>query len=493
MKNVLLLIAAVAICGVSIAQNSQRQRLEKHLYTLAADSLRGRAAGTDDGRRAAEYIRRQWRQMGMIPLWNNNYDDPFVKAQPMSAGNSFCNLIGLIEGSDPVLKNEYIVIGAHYDHVGVKGDKIYNGADDNASGSSCVLEVARQLINKKSELKRSVIICAFDAEEIGLFGSSQMVAQLKAHNMLDKVKLMLSVDMVGWYNANGYLVMEGSKTVADANELLSPDKLGSDLKVKLVPFEKSLFTATDTEPFAEAGIATIAVTTGLKSPYHKPEDDADLIDYNGLDRITDYIVALTIKASQRHNNLASGNLAKKHHQSDFEIGLAAGYNHCNLEYPDASFEGKPYLGFQSGIMLQYKISKNFKLHADILYSFSHCHLPFANDAYSPGFGMEQHSIMVPASLQLGIFKTGFGVHVGLGCYYARLLGGDFYGVRPASLPSFDINKNHFGLVWNIGIRVGGNWQLTGTYFGQFNKLFDTSNGLPNAKENIYAVSLGYYF
>ena len=287
MKNVLLLIAAVAICGVSIAQNSQRQRLEKHLYTLAADSLRGRAAGTDDGRRAAEYIRRQWRQMGMIPLWNNNYDDPFVKAQPMSAGNSFCNLIGLIEGSDPVLKNEYIVIGAHYDHVGVKGDKIYNGADDNASGSSCVLEVARQLINKKSELKRSVIICAFDAEEIGLFGSSQMVAQLKAHNMLDKVKLMLSVDMVGWYNANGHLVMEGSKTVADANELLSPDKLGSDLKVKLVPFEKSLFTATDTEPFAEAGIATIAVTTGLKSPYHKPEDDADLIDYNGLDRITD--------------------------------------------------------------------------------------------------------------------------------------------------------------------------------------------------------------
>ncbi|MCR5193137.1 MAG: M28 family peptidase [Bacteroidales bacterium] len=493
MKKIILLIAATIICGVSIAQDTQRQRLEKHLYTLASDSLRGRAAGTDDGRRAADYIRQQWQRMGMVPLWNNNYDDPFIKNQPMSSGSNFCNLVGVIEGNDPVLKKEYIVIGAHYDHVGVKGDKIYNGADDNASGSSCVLEVARQLIKKKKELKRSVIICAFDAEEIGLYGSTQMVSQLKAHNMLDKVKLMLSVDMVGWYNANGYLEMEGSKTIADSKELLSPDKLGSDLKVKLVPFENSLFTATDTEPFAEAGIATLAVTTGLKSPYHKPEDDADLIDYDGLNRITDYIVALTIKTSQHDGNIASGNLAKKHHQSKFEIGVSAGYNHCNLEYPDATFDGKPYLGFQSGIMLQYKISKNFNLHADVLYNYTHCHLPFANDAYSQGFGMEQHSIMIPTTLQLGIFKTGFGIHIGLGCYYARVLGGDFYGGGANTLPVYDINKNQFGLVWNIGIRIGGHWQLNGTNCIQFNKTFNTTNGLPEANENIYSVSLGYYF
>ena len=100
-------------------------------------------------------------------MWGDSYSCPFnlssggAEQYMAKPGSMFNNLVAVIEGSDPVLKNEYIVVGAHYDHVGVMGGQIYNGADDNASGSSCVLEMARQLLAHQKELKRSVIICAY--------------------------------------------------------------------------------------------------------------------------------------------------------------------------------------------------------------------------------------------------------------------------------------------------------------------------------------------
>ena len=84
-------------------------------------------------------------------------------------------MVGVIEGSDPELKNEYIVLGAHYDHLGVRNGKVYNGADDNASGSAALIEVARELFSKRDSLRRSVIIAAFDAEELGLWGVQSLV------------------------------------------------------------------------------------------------------------------------------------------------------------------------------------------------------------------------------------------------------------------------------------------------------------------------------
>ncbi len=404
MKRIAIIFAAVLLCGVAYGQESQRQRLEKHLYTLASDSLRGREAGTDDGRKAADYILGQWREMGLVPLWGDNYMVPFHHV----AGN-FNNLVAVIEGSDPVLKDEYIVVGAHYDHVGVKGGKIYNGADDNASGSSCLLEIARQLQMRKGELKRSVVICAFDAEEKGLFGSKEIVNVMGREQMIDKVQLMLSVDMVGWYKANGVLVLEGTGTVRDHNYILKPDRLGVDIKVRFKPFETSLFTATDTGPFAEAGIPTLAVTTGLKSPYHKPEDDADLIDYEGLDLITDYIVATTIAASQHVGKLASGRLAAKHSMRHFEVGLVGGFNTSHLIFPEATFIGKTMYGGNGGLTMQYNFNEHITLRSGALYNYSHCPLPASDDAFGQGYTLEQHSVMVPLILQLGIREDGVGL------------------------------------------------------------------------------------
>ena len=488
MKKLAIFFVVAMICGIVHGQESQRQRLEQHLFTLASDSLRGREAGTDDGRRAADYIMRQWQQMGLKPLWGDSYQWPFK--HPVG---DFTNLVAVIEGNDPVLKDEYIVIGAHYDHIGVKNGVVHNGADDNASGSSCVIEVARQLLAHQKDLKRSVIICAFDAEEKGLYGSTNFVSR---HNdIIGKVKLMMSVDMVGWYKANGTLVLEGTSTINDRNELLSPDALGIDIKVSFKPFENSLFTATDTEPFAKAGIPTLAVTTGLKSPYHKPQDDAELIDYEGLDLITDYIVAVTITASQRDGKLASGRLSPKHHTKRFEAGVAAGFNTSHLSFPEATFTGKPYYGMQGAMTLQWNLSDIVGIRTGVHYDYSHSPLPSGNDAFGKGYAIEQHSILIPLSLQLNIRSSGLDVHFGAGLYYGYAFSGDFYGNVPSTTDSYKLScdPNQLGWLFNFGMRLGGHWQLDGTWYNQLNDLFDTAASMPKAHKRTYAVTLGYWF
>ena len=139
---------------------TQQQRLEKHVYYLASDSLQGRQAGSDDSRKAAAYIENEYRQMGLKPF-GSSYRHYFVRRVAAREGSAipinpdsvdyyeqhnrpvYCNLVGVIEGSDPALKNEFVVIGGHYDHLGVKNGEVYNGADDNASGTAAVTEVAR--------------------------------------------------------------------------------------------------------------------------------------------------------------------------------------------------------------------------------------------------------------------------------------------------------------------------------------------------------------
>lgn len=491
MKKLVIIIAAVLICGTAFGQVSQRQRLEQHLYTLASDSLRGREAGTIDGKKAADYIIGQWQQMGLKPMFDGNYRMPFEHPE----GN-FANLVAVIEGSDPVLRNEYIVVGAHYDHIGVRNGKIHNGADDNASGSTALLEMARQLLAQQSQLKRSVIIAAFDAEEKGLIGSTELVNVLKRKGMIDNVKLMMSVDMVGWYKANGELVLEGTGTVRDHNELLKPQNLGVDIKVRFKPFETSLFTATDTGPFAEAGIPTLAVTTGLKSPYHKPEDDADLIDYEGLDRVTDYLVAVTVAAAQHDGRLATGRLAAKHSTRHFEVGLTGGYNTSHLVFPDATFIGKAKFGGQAGLTMQYNFNNFITLRTSALYNYGHCPLPASDDAFGKGYTLEQHSVLVPLILQLGIRKDGVGMYFGFGGYYGYTFNGRFTGNVPANNApyGFSVDPNQMGWVFNFGMRLGGHWQLEGTWYNQeVLNLFDTASGMPKARPNTYAVTLGYYF
>ena len=478
----------------ALAQETQQQRLERHVYTLAADSLNGRQAGTADAVRAREYVARQWRDMGLKPLWGDSFEVSFK----IAGAQGFCNLVAFIEGNDPALKEEYIVIGGHYDHLGNKNGEVYNGADDNASGTACVTEVARQLLARQKELKRSVIVCAFDAEEMGLYGSDALVRRMENEGIIGKVKLMLSVDMVGWLKAGGALTLQGTGTLADAEELTNPQTLGSDIRIHRKGFENSIFTATDTEPFAKHGIATLAVTTGLKSPYHKPGDDPELIDYEGLDKVTDYLTAFVLHASQLPGDLASGKVAAKHRQSQkkFEVGLLAGTNTGHIFLPDAAIATKSLPGWTGGMMMQYNFNNTWALHAGVLYSYTRNRMPLAEDAFGTGYRLRQESIAVPLTVQAGVYAPGVSMFLRVGGYFNYLLYGGTYvdsGAEPATMPAFKApSPFRGGLTWGWGFRFGSVTFEVDSYY-QLGNLFDTSAALPQANGSNVTVTLGYFF
>ena len=458
-KKSVLFVAAMCLCGIIYAQSTtQRQRLEKHVYTLASDSLQGRKAGSPDAVRAANYLIREWKGMGLKPFFaeSKNYRMPFE----VYGDSGYYDLVAIIEGNDPKLKDEYIVIGGHYDHLGVRNGKVYNGADDNASGASC---------------------------------------RLSGMQMIGKVKLMMSVDMVGWLKAGGSLTLEGTGTLKNSQELTDPKLLGVDIPIRRKKFENSIFTATDTEPFAKKGVATLAVTTGIKSPYHKPEDDAELIDYEGLDKVTDYMAAFTLAAANREGELQSGKVAPKHLQKNvpFNVGLSVGYNSSWLRFPNAGFEGKSLIGGEAGLALQYNISTRLSVHADILYNYTRSIYPDPENAYENSYRLRQHAITAPVLLQLNLGDVSTAVYLNLGGYYGRNLSGTIHSTNKPmtdNAPTYKhVNADEWGIAWGFGLKLGYHWQLGFTALYQLNQLFDTGAGMQLSRDTRSSAKLTYYF
>lgn len=199
------------------------------------------------------------------------------------------NVIGFLEGSDPELKNEYIVVGGHYDHVGVgnygamnKTDigKIHNGADDNASGTAGVIEVAEAF--SKVRPKRSIIFIGFSAEENGIHGSRHYAYQ-NPLMPLDKTIGMINLDMIGrndkklvW--AGGIFYSNDLKKLAeDANTVTGFELL---YNVGLLTF------GSDQAPFIRKNIPSLFFFTGMHDEYHTPADDADKIDFEKVENVS---------------------------------------------------------------------------------------------------------------------------------------------------------------------------------------------------------------
>ena len=172
-KNGLLVLFISIFLSVN-AQSTLRERLKQHVFTLASDSLQGREAGTEFARMAADYVVAQFTEIGIELFFENSFLQQFGQNNAQNS-HSFQNVIGIIRGNDADLANEFIVVGAHYDHLCALNGNIYNDADDNASGVAMLIELARMLKEYQRKLKRSVILVAFDAEEIGLLGSTYFV------------------------------------------------------------------------------------------------------------------------------------------------------------------------------------------------------------------------------------------------------------------------------------------------------------------------------
>jgi aminopeptidase YwaD len=225
------------------------------------------------------------------------------------------NVIGILEGNDAALKNEAIVIGAHYDHLGkggqgslaVNSTEIHHGADDNASGTAALLELARQFAKEKKN-KRTIIFIAFGGEEEGLLGSKFYVNSPVFP--LEKTVAMINMDMVGRLNENKLTVggigtaNEWKDLVSNKNEIIPPvygdskkNNFATSSKETVYRFNLQLnedgFGPSDHSSFYGKQIPVLFFFTGTHADYHKPSDTADKINYAGLKKIVEYIADIT--------------------------------------------------------------------------------------------------------------------------------------------------------------------------------------------------------
>ncbi|TPD69974.1 M28 family peptidase [Flavobacterium microcysteis] len=170
-----------------------QESVAKTLEFLASDELQGRKAGSAGIEKAAQYLETIFSQNHIKPYFRTYKDTLSNYPEPAY------NIVGYLEGTDPKLKNEFVVVGAHYDHIGlakeaINGDSINNGANDNASGTTAVTEIARYFGKFKSN-KRSLLFVFFSAEEAGLLGSEHLAKKLKAQDF--NIYTMLNFEMIG--------------------------------------------------------------------------------------------------------------------------------------------------------------------------------------------------------------------------------------------------------------------------------------------------------
>jgi leucyl aminopeptidase len=254
----------------------------KSMEFLASDALKGRDAGSEGIDAAADFIAKRFAAQGIEPYFETYRD---------TLGNfseATFNVVGVLEGSDPLLKNEYILVGAHYDHIGLitpeNDDAIANGANDNASGTTTVLEMARYF-GKVRTNKRSIIFALFSAEEKGLLGSKHLAKKIKADSLDLYVMLnfeMVGVPMVGKDHLVYLTGYELSNMVAISNGYANEKVVGFLPKAK----EFSLFKRSDNYAFHTAfnvpsqTFSTFDFTNF--DHYHKVGDENEKMDYEHM-------------------------------------------------------------------------------------------------------------------------------------------------------------------------------------------------------------------
>lgn len=213
------------------------------------------------------------------------------------------NVVGFLEGTDPVLKNEYVIIGAHFDHLGMGGEgsgsrapdtfAVHNGADDNASGTAGVIELAQKLSANRSKLKRSFVFVAFTGEEMGLLGSKEFVNKPPVD--LKKVNAMINMDMIGRLNPESNTIsVGGTGTSIESDSILKILEVGRPFKIS---HSTDGYGPSDHASFYSENIPVFYFSTGAHDEYHTPADDVDKINYTGEVAVLDMVYDLAIKVS----------------------------------------------------------------------------------------------------------------------------------------------------------------------------------------------------
>lgn len=316
MKKIGLLIILLGLCTAVRAESPEkkgletinRENAEAYIGFLASDALRGREAGTQWGKIAGEYIVSNLKTLGVKPLYDSYYqpfeayskerqkkgrwqvhpDSIALLKQEVHRKLEMNNILCKIDGKNP---DEFVVVGAHYDHLGfdpaLEGDNIYNGADDNASGVSAVLQLVKAFLATGVRPERTVIFAFWDGEEKGLLGSEYFVQTFPG---ISRVKGYLNYDMIG-RNADesnpGYLMYFYTEAHPVFGDWLkdSVEKYGLDLAPDYRAWDRPV-GGSDNASFALRDVPVIWYHTAGHPDYHMPGDHTDRINWNKIVDIT---------------------------------------------------------------------------------------------------------------------------------------------------------------------------------------------------------------
>ena len=317
--------------NIKFSKTIQIEDLYKHISVLSSDSLEGRETGKRGQKMAADYIASFFSSIGIPPFKKNTYYQKFkVKSERHICKCDDCdldffkrifksnqtirgeNVLGYIEGSD--LKDELLIITAHYDHLGMHDSLIFNGADDDASGVSAALEIAEAfMLAKKSGNgpRRSVLIMPVSGEEKGLLGSRYYTDN--PIYPLENTVANLNIDMIGrlddWHDNGNYVYLIGSDRLSydlhQVNEKMNSEYVGLDLDYRFNEEDdpNRYYFRSDHYNFAKNNIPVIFYFNGVHEDYHKPSDTIEKIDFEKIKVITKLVFLTAWEIANRDERI----------------------------------------------------------------------------------------------------------------------------------------------------------------------------------------------
>ncbi|GAB2971883.1 M20/M25/M40 family metallo-hydrolase [Mucilaginibacter puniceus] len=271
--------------GQDVDKLIKQDEVERIINTLAADDMQGRATFTPGIEKAAQFIEGEFQKIGLAPLpGNTDFRQQVTEVRSAPPKQPLFNVAGVIPGKSK--PDEYVVFSAHYDHLGIRkyieGDSIYNGADDDASGTTAVIALANYF-KKINNNERTLIFVAFTAEEIGGFGAQFFSKQLNP----DKVVAMFNIEMIGKqakFGANSAFITGFERS--DFGELLQKSLTGTKFKFYPDPYpEQRLFYRSDNATLARLGVPAHTISTvqiDTDKFYHQVTDEVSTLDMNNI-------------------------------------------------------------------------------------------------------------------------------------------------------------------------------------------------------------------
>ena len=290
-KFVTLLLLAFAIDDCRSEEDITVEESRKTLSYLASDKMEGRKPGNPGNFIAVSFIKKEFESYGLethLQKFTYTFRWRVGLIRWRTVEIETMNVIGVLKGTS----DKHVVIGAHMDHLGLDGDgDAYNGADDNASGTTAILELAEAFGKSDAKPKDTIVFIAFNAEELGLLGSKHYVNNPLLP--LDDCKLMINLDMVGRLRGTT-VTAQGGNLSRSVTQLV--DKLDDDY-----PFDVNITAAgnrSDHAPFNWNGVPVLFFHTGTHPQYHRTTDDPDLINYEGLVNIAKFVKDLTVEVTK---------------------------------------------------------------------------------------------------------------------------------------------------------------------------------------------------